>query len=108
MGGFWQAWLIVALSLTLLGFPALRFRVGKWVERLVFRRGKIGAAVAAIRQGAEEGENEEAFLQRAGREMAGFVKAAEWRVLDAQDYSRGFDSVLSGLRFWVIEVWELG
>ena len=92
VGGFSQAWLIVALSLTLLGFPALRFRVGKWVERLVFRRGQIGTAVAAIRQGAEEGENEEAFLQRAGREMAGFVKAAEWRVLDAQDYPRGFDS----------------
>ena len=35
VGGFSQAWLIVALSLTLLGFPALRFRVGKWVERLV-------------------------------------------------------------------------
>ena len=83
-GGFSLAVTITGVGLALLGFSALRGHLQRWVERRVFRRGNLRAALQKLQALAGAG-SEEAFLQEAGLEVADFAKASRTELLAESD-----------------------
>ena len=83
-GGFSLAVTITGVGLALLGFSALRGHLQRWVERRVFRRGNLRAALQKLQALAGAG-SEEAFLQEAGLEVAAFAKASRTELLAESD-----------------------
>ncbi len=83
-GGFSLAVTITGVGLALLGFSALRGHLQRWVERRVFRRGNLRAALQKLQALAGAG-SEEVFLQQAGREVATFAKAGRAELLEESD-----------------------
>ncbi len=74
-GGFSLALAITGVGFALLGFATLRGHIQKWVERRVFRRGNLQAALEALGAMAADAASEQDFLKEAAKEVAAFVKA---------------------------------
>ena len=82
IGGFSLAVTITGVGLALLGFSALRGHLQRWVERRVFRRGNLRAALQKLRAQAAGSGSEEAFLQQAASQVASFAKARRMELLE--------------------------
>ncbi len=95
-GGFPLAVTITGVGLALLGFSVLRGHLQRWVEQRVFRRGNLRAGLQRLQALAGGAGSEEAFLQRAAREVASFAKAGRVELLEESVLATGF--VGDGLR----------
>ena len=82
IGGFSLAVAITGVGLALLGFSALRGHLQRWVERRVFRRGNLRAALQKLRAQAAGSGSEEAFLRQAASQVASFAKARRMELLE--------------------------
>ncbi len=82
IGGFFLAVTITGVGLALLGFSALRGHLQRWMERRVFRRGNLRAALQKLRAQAAGSGSEEAFLRQAASQVASFAKARRMELLE--------------------------
>jgi len=100
-GGFSLALTITGVGLALLGFSAFRGHLQRWVERSVFRRGNLRAALQRLQAPAGGAGSEEAFLEQAAREVAAFAKARRVELLEEGEIAEAV--VGEGLRPQILD-----
>ena len=100
-GGFSLALTITGVGLALLGFSAFRGHLQRWVERRVFRRGNLRAALQRLQAPAGGAGSEEAFLEQAAREVAAFAKARRVELLEESEIAEAV--VGEGLRPQILD-----
>ena len=81
-GGFSLAVTITGVGLALLGFSGSRGYLQRWVERRVFRRGNLRAALGRLQALSGSAGSEEEFLRQAAEETASFAKARRVELLE--------------------------
>lgn len=100
-GGFSLALTITGVGLALLGFSAFRGYLQRWVERRVFRRGNLRAALQRLQALAGGTESEEAFLEQAASGVAAFAKARRVELLEESEIAEAV--VGEGLRPQILD-----
>ncbi len=100
-GGFSLALTITGVGLALLGFSAFRGHLQRWVERSVFRRGNLRAALQRLQAPAGGAGSEEAFLEQAAGEVAAFAKARRVELLEEGEIAEAV--VGEGLRPQILD-----
>ncbi|MCY3757204.1 MAG: histidine kinase [Acidobacteria bacterium] len=100
-GGFSLAVTITGVGLALLGFSAFRGHLEKWVERRVFRRGNLRAALQRLQALSGGAGNEEVFLRQAAEVAASFAKARRVELLEESEIAEAV--VGEGLRPQILD-----
>lgn len=100
-GGFSLAVTITGVGLALLGYSALRGHLQRWVERRLFHRGNLKAALQKLQALAGGAGSEDAFLQQAAGEVASFTKAGRLELLQESEIAAAV--VGDGLRPQILD-----
>ncbi|MXZ34430.1 MAG: hypothetical protein F4Z21_04025 [Acidobacteria bacterium] len=100
-GGFSLAVTITGVGLALLGFSAFRSNLQRWVERRVFRRGNLRAALQRLQALSGGAGSEEVFLRRAAEVAASFAKARRIELLEEGEIAEAV--VGEGLRPQILD-----